>query len=374
MQTLFFGVALHCKRSSYKDLVSCKSSYDTKLLHTFQGKVTGDHLNSFHRRIRTLDHVIEVETLESKQEDAITKELKESRSIIRRWMAFSGTLALGSLGVALLGPGVCSTYAYFGMGTSSILFAWSGYRHWQFSGELEAWNTYFEKHQDLRREIPSMSLNKIKASNLVSHYLTREEGENLWVNQVDETYKNLGVHITDYNATKVRVIQHLIQQQLLECDLVTYFNHVKLTSETLAKLVANQSARYRQLVNEYEKYKKSYESEKEVTERLYTLEREKNKMEHDSTKAMIRTSRNLHEAVKPPEQSSFWSTLETNTVTDVATDVVETSKRKAEVELVKKHAIREATIRTHYEENVAQLYSPFLNVFHETAKICKDAV
>jgi len=63
----------------------------------------------------------------------------------------------------------------------------------------------------------------------------------------------------------------------------------------------------------------------------------------------------------------FWA----NTVTDVATDVVEGSKKSAEVELVKRHLIRDAEAQSRYHESVAHLYPGFHDLFQETVALLK---
>jgi len=46
MSALLFGVAFHCKRSSYQDLVYLKPNYDTRFLHHYHGRITEDRLNN----------------------------------------------------------------------------------------------------------------------------------------------------------------------------------------------------------------------------------------------------------------------------------------------------------------------------------------
>jgi len=309
-----------------------------------------------------------VETIDSQQEEKILKEVKQGRSSLRLFMAFSGLVTIGSLGVLFLGPGAYAPYTYFGIGTSTVLLLSSTYRHSQFTAEIENWNSYISKHQDYRRRVPTMALRTIKAADIVRRYLAPEEAEPLWVTQVNETSRNLAIYRTAYIPEKARVIQELVEQRLLDRDIVSYFNHKKLTSENLIKFVDNQSMKYQQIVNDYERYKKSYETDKLIGEKLLRLEREKSEQQHDAVKSAVRTGRNLTEITEP---RSTLSTLWANTITDVTTDVVEASKKSRDAELLKQHVIHDVESRNRYHENIAQLYPAYLDLFQEAVNLLK---
>ena len=96
-----------------------KPHYKTAHLHQYQTNITEDRLNDDKsRRIRTLDHVVEVETIDAVQEEKTIKELKQNRSWPRKCLIFYGTMTLGGQGVILFGPAAYTLYAWAGMGIS----------------------------------------------------------------------------------------------------------------------------------------------------------------------------------------------------------------------------------------------------------------
>lgn len=365
---LLFGLSSHCRHSSYPSLVHLKPNYSNAFLHHYKGNVTGDRVDQ-DRRVRTLDSIVEVETISALEEEKIVKELNQGQSSLRKWMIFSGVATVASLGVIVMGPAAYAPYAYAGLGTSLVVGAGSLYRESECTNEINKWNSYFGKHQEIRRQIPSSTLQNIKSSNWIHSYLSPEEGEHLWISRIKETEHQLKVHQSDFIGKKIHILKEMIESGLLDRDTVIHFNYTKLPKPYLTSFIEHEILRYEQLINEYGRFRDSYESEKEVRHKLLFLERQQNANEHNVTKWLARGNRDLLHVTE--EETTVWSTLLRDNMTDFTTDVVESSKATRDIELIKEYMRHAQEQENQYHEKLAQMFPRFVSVFEEAIEILK---